>query len=74
MTEQDLNKLVHDTISEEAKKVPARHNFPISYNGRGVCNGGELYGQALADALSIMEESTKAILKEVLSSKGLLDK
>lgn len=74
MTEQDLDKLVHDTIAEEAKKLPAHHNFPISYNGRGVCNGGELYEQALADALSIMEASTKAILKEVLTSKDLLDK
>lgn len=73
MTEQDLNNLIHDKISEEAKKLPAHHNFPISYNGRGVCNGGELYGQALADALTVMEASTKAILKEVLASKGMLD-
>ncbi len=74
MTEQDLDKLIHDKISEEVHKLPPQHNFPISYNGRGVCNGGALYAKALEDALTVVESSTKAILKTVLESKGLLDK
>ena len=76
MTEQELSKLVQDKIFEERKQLPVHQQIDLAIvtNGRGATDAGELYNKVLDDTLAIVQKSTTAILKEVLESKGLLDK
>jgi hypothetical protein len=76
MTEQELSKLVQDKIFEERKQLPVHQHIDLAIvtNGRGATDAGELYNKVLDDTLAIVQKSTTAILKEVLESKGLLDK
>ena len=69
MTEQELEKLIQDKFAEETKKFERPHKFFITENGRGVCEGGDLYNQVFEDVLKVVQESTKAILKEALLKK-----
>ena len=69
MTEQELEKLIQDKFAEETKKFERPHKFFITENGRGVCEGGDLYNQVFGEVLKIFQESTKAIVKEALLKK-----
>ena len=53
MTEQELEKLIQDKFAEETKKFERPHKFFITENGRGVCDGGDLYNQVFEDVLGV---------------------
>ena len=66
MTEQELEKLVADKLSEACQATEHPKKFFITENGRGVCDGGDLYNALLGDMMRISQKALTEILKEAL--------
>ena len=66
MTEQDIEKLVQTQLDEAYKSEERPHKFFITANGRGVCDGGDMYNAVLADMMRVSQKALTEILKEVL--------
>ena len=66
MTDQEIEKLVQDKLVEAYKANEHPKKFFITENGRGVCDGGDLYNALLGDMMRISQKALTAILKEAL--------
>lgn len=66
MTEQNIEKLVQTKLDEAYKSEEHPHKFFITANGRGVCDGGDMYNAVLADMMRVSQKALTEILKEVL--------
>ena len=66
MTEQEIEKLVQDKLNEAYQSEEHPKKFFITENGRGVCDGGDLYNALLEDVMRVVQQATTEILKEAL--------
>ncbi len=69
MTEQELEKLVADKLSEACQATEHPKKFFITENGRGVVDGGDLYNAVLQDVLQVVQKAMTDILKETVLKK-----
>ena len=69
MTEQELEKLVADKLSEACQATEHPTTFFITENGRGVVDGGDLYNAVLQDVLQVVQKAMTDILKETVLKK-----
>lgn len=65
MTEQEIEKLVQDKLNEAYQAEEHPKKFFITENGRGVCDGGDLYNALLGDMMRISQKALTEILKEI---------
>ena len=66
MTDQEIEKLVQDKLNEAYQAEEHPKKFFVTENGRGVCDGGDLYNALLVDMMRISQKALTAILKEAL--------
>ena len=66
MTDQEIEKLVQDKLSEAYRAEEHPKKFFITANGRGVTDGGDLYNALLDDMMHITQKALAEILKEAL--------
>ena len=66
MTDQEIEKLVQDKLNEAYQAEEHPKKFFITENGRGVCDGGDLYNALLSDMMRISQKALTEILKEAL--------
>ena len=66
MTEQEIEKLVQDKLTEAYKANEHPKKFFVTENGRGVVDGGDLYNALLEDVMRVVQQATTEILKEAL--------
>lgn len=66
MTDQEIEKLVQDKLNEAYQAEEHPKKFFITENGRGVCDGGDLYNALLSDMMRISQKALTGILKEAL--------
>ena len=69
MTEQDLEKLVQDKLTEACQSAEHPKKFFITANGRGVTDGGDLYNALLQDVMHVVQKGMTDVLKEALLKK-----
>ncbi len=69
MTEQDLEKLVQNKLTEACKSTEHPKKFFITANGRGVTDGGDLYNALLQDVIQVVQKGMTDVLKEALLKK-----
>ncbi|SDZ79627.1 hypothetical protein [Selenomonas ruminantium] len=65
MTDQEIEKLVQDKLNEAYQAEEHPKKFFITENGRGVCDGGDLYNALLGDMMRISQKALTEILKEI---------
>jgi len=66
MTEDKLNELIDEKFDAALKGFNRTHKFFVTENGRGVCDGGDLYNKVFVDVLEVVKVATKDVLKEAL--------
>ena len=66
MTEQEIEKLVQDKLSEAYKENEPPKKFFLTENGRGVVDGGDMYNAVVEDVLRIVQKAMTETLKEAL--------
>ena len=66
MTDQEIEKLVQDKLNEAYQAEEHPKKFFVTENGRGVCDGGDLYNALLDDMMRICQKALTEILKEAL--------
>ena len=66
MTDQEIEKLVQDKLNEAYQAEEPPKKFFVTENGRGVCDGGDLYNALLGDMMRISQKALTEILKEAL--------
>ena len=66
MTDQEIEKLVQDKLNEAYQAEEHPKKVFVTENGRGVCDGGDLYNALLGDMMRISQKALTEILKEAL--------
>ena len=66
MTDQEIEKLVQDKLNEAYQAEEHPKKFFVTENGRGACDGGDLYNALLGDMMRISQKALTEILKEAL--------